>query len=75
MMTIHATVMSVHHAAIKMISLLTIIDDEEQRTDNINNNPLPAKFQRNLLQSTIFTGLRFHHAPHYGRQMLHSSGA
>ena len=53
MMTIHTTVMSIH-AATKLIPLLAIVDDKEQRTDNINNNPLPAKFQWNLLQSTIF---------------------
>jgi hypothetical protein len=37
------------------------------RVGLINNNPLPAKFQRNLLQSTIFAGLRFYqHVPHHG---------
>ncbi len=65
MMTIHTTVMSIH-AATKLIPLLAIVDDKEQRTDDINNNPLPTKFQRNLLQSTIFAGLRFDHAPHHG---------
>ena len=60
MMTIHTTVMSIH-AATKLIPLLAIVDDEEQRTDNINNNPLPTKFQRNLLQSTIFARLPFSH--------------
>jgi hypothetical protein len=54
------------HVAAKLISLLTVIDDKEQGTDNTNNNPLPAKFQRNLLQSTIFAGLRFYHSFHHG---------
>ena len=54
------------HVAAKLISLLTVIDDKEQRTDNISNNPLPAKFQRSLLQLTIFAGLHFYHAPHHG---------
>ncbi len=37
------------------------------RTDIVNKNQVPAKFQRNLLQSTISAALRFYqHVPHHG---------
>jgi hypothetical protein len=65
MMTNNTIVMSIHTAT-KLISLLTVIDDKEQRTDNINNNLLPANFQRKIHQLTIFTGLRFYHVLQHG---------
>jgi hypothetical protein len=42
--------------AAKLIPLLAIINHKKQRTNDINNNPLTTKFQRDALQATIATG-------------------
>ena len=42
-------------AAAKVIGLLTISYDKQQRTSNIQNNPPIAYFQRHLLLQTMIT--------------------
>jgi hypothetical protein len=47
--------------ATKLVPLLTIIDNKQQWTNDINNNPPVANFQWHLLQSTIIASLSHSH--------------
>jgi hypothetical protein len=41
----------------KLVPLLTVIDDKQQGTNDVDNNPLATNFKRDLLQTGIISSL------------------